>query len=176
MKALPEWLIILGFVFAGLLLISGVSGLLGIKKFSSPGILWRQLASWLFWKRYSPNLSYNVAEIHSFDNHGFLGFSAKFTLTITNKNKPLKIDLTGVCLIIIQDGKYTSIGNSGLGIEDLPQNKSKTWKDIKVVTSPPQLVGVISNPPDLSKHYDTGIKGIYITHKKFRRELQLYKT
>ena len=133
---------------------------------------WKQLASWLFWKRYSPNLSYIEAKVDSFDAHGFPGFSAKFSLTITNKRKPLKIDLTGVCIVVIQKGSNSiGIGNSGLGTEDLLPNKPKTWKDIKVVTSPPQLVGVISNPPDISKPYAISIRGIYVTYNKFKKEL-----
>ena len=171
-KSMSNLEIGIGFAIAGIFIVGGILILVFSFWKPSPNVLFKRLLSWWFWKRYSPNLSYIDAKIDSFDAHGFPGFSAKFSFTITNKRKPLKIDLSGVCLVVIQKGSNSiSIGNSGLGTEDLLPNKSKTWKEIKAVTSPPQLVGIISNPPDISKPYDISIRGIYIIYNKFKKEL-----
>ena len=145
-------------------------GLSGVWKLS-PKVALRQIISWWFWKRYSPNLSYSAAKVESFDDHGFTGFDTKLNLSIINKNKPLKIDLNGFSLFVIQDSKNANLGNAKLDIVDLAPKETRMWSNVIVYTSSPLAVGVNSNPPDLSKPYDTGIRGIYAIYNKFRKEL-----
>lgn len=122
--------------------------------------------------RYNPNFSYSVTKIELFDDNGFSGFTAKLNFTITNKNKPLKIDLTGICLVVTQVGSNpVFIGNSGLSIEDLLPKMTKSRSNITLTTSPSRIVGVIMNPPNLSKPYNVSIRGIYVIYNKSRKEL-----
>jgi len=137
----------------------------------SPKVLWIQLKSWCFWKLYNPKLSYNITRIAPFDDNGFLGFEAKFTMVMTNKTKPLNIELNGVCLVITQDGKYVQIGNSGLGKDYLKPKEMRTWKNIIVRTLGMRILGPITNPPDLTQPYDVGVRGAYVICGKHRKEL-----
>ena len=86
---------------------------------------------------------------------------AQFTMSITNRSKPLDIDLRGVCLVVTQPrNKLVVIGNGGLGIEKLQSSQPKIW-NLNVHNPPARLVGLITNPPDLTKYYNTGVRGIY---------------
>ena len=135
-------------------------------------VSWTRFKSWWFWKRYSPNLSYVISKIERFDEHGFPGFESQFTLTIANKSKPLDIDFRGVCLVISQNKKNGMIGNSGLTADNLQSKQTRTW-NIGVTTPPARLGGIIRDPIDLGKPYNTGIRGIDVNYGKYKRELHL---